>query len=1097
MNLTQLTIGERVGRGGMGAVHRATWKSPAGGVPVAVKFIVGAGELGADAALLREARSAARLSHPNIVTLLDAGRVTEPDGPGPLGAPYLVMEWVDGQTLSDRRPESWGETQATLRELLLGLAHAHGWGVLHRDLKPNNVMRTPDNVVRLMDFGVGRVLDDFADPETGRRTRLVTGTPRYMAPEQVMGQWRDEGPWTDIYGLGALAWELVTGSPPFNGDQQEILFAQVRDRPPRLASQFDLPPGVRNWLYTMLEKRPDDRFRSAAEALAALEHMDAGERTSRYPVVTPGKANSNVATKLSVPQRHPTDDRPVSTELRAAGAGLFGMREPPIVGRASEKEQLWNALRRVSRLERAEAVILAGPSGVGKTSLARWLERRALEGGYAAVLRCEHEEGVAGDAALSGAVMRWFRLFGLPTSEGLERLAAGLAGLGFDGARELALDVWARRYPAESDRRGLHDLNVWHRFLLDFAQRTGHGAPVIWILDDVHRSPASQAFLRDAGEAEFALMLVATTQDAGGVGVRRSVELSLGPQSDTSLRELVHSMLPLEPELTDTLIRLSEGSALFATQLLGEWVSRGVLEPGPLGYKTSVDVTTFVPATVRELWNKRTDTALEGQAPHVREALVLLAVMGERVPLAQWQRACLTLDIRDCEAILEALAPHGLVELRGETIHFAHGLLRASIIAASAGLGAHHAAAADALIAAAPTARAAERAARHLWAAGQRLPALDQMYRAISAYDDAEEGDAVIFLVPLLAEWAAEAGEGLNICLADSLLRLHRTLIARGAPAEASTQLDACAAIVYAAVSAEDLIASPDGLRNRVAAGIELRRSGLIRLDEPAAALRHLETARRLAEGGLDANLIMEVATCHAHVLSEQGRFEEARRVLDGALRGVRDRPVDRRTAISADLQMSAVFEFVGDYDQALEALLRVEASASAIGARGMLAFARSRRGDYLAFAGRFDEAHAAALEAAAIYGSLGNWKERLCKMNLLLYEIFAGRAGANRERAHHVVADCDDGAMGPFRPLTLLAAAVCECASSDEARASRLFESMTAMAEPPAPREIAMLAVELAEHASGSLRRDAMAFATERRDALPRLYSARLEAMA
>jgi len=243
-------LGDQIGRGGMGVVlagvHRGT------GAPVAVKLLTRAHAESARRreALLDEVRAMARLDHPGIVTVYDAGTIGEEEAAGSsgrltAGTAWLAMDRIDGGPLTRERGRlGWARLEETLRGLLDALAHAHARGVVHRDLKPSNVLRDrASGRVLLMDFGLAHALGEVARSE---QTETIEGTPHYMAPEQVEGRWRDFGPWTDLYAVGCLTFALVTGSPPFADadDVVTVMRAHRFERAPRLPSRPGMPEGL-------------------------------------------------------------------------------------------------------------------------------------------------------------------------------------------------------------------------------------------------------------------------------------------------------------------------------------------------------------------------------------------------------------------------------------------------------------------------------------------------------------------------------------------------------------------------------------------------------------------------------------------------------------------------------------------------------------------------------------------------------------------------------------------------------------------------------------------------------------------------------------
>ncbi|MCO5171270.1 MAG: serine/threonine protein kinase, partial [Planctomycetes bacterium] len=247
----------QLGQGGMGRVLRAV--DPRSGAAVAVKVL-----LGRDGApvqrLAREAQALSRLVHDNVVRVLDAGLDH--------GAPWLAMELVEGRSLEDRLavggPLPLAEAARVARDVARGLEHAHAQGVLHRDVKPSNVLLPADGgPPRLGDFGLAALLDEGHARLT--RTGTIMGTPGYWAPEQVTGQREEVGRATDVYGLGATLYAALTGQPPFVEAELPALMVATTSRPPRPPSALrpEVDPALDDLVLRCLAKRPADRPASA------------------------------------------------------------------------------------------------------------------------------------------------------------------------------------------------------------------------------------------------------------------------------------------------------------------------------------------------------------------------------------------------------------------------------------------------------------------------------------------------------------------------------------------------------------------------------------------------------------------------------------------------------------------------------------------------------------------------------------------------------------------------------------------------------------------------------------------------------------------
>jgi len=312
-------IVRRLGQGATGLVYLAEDSVLAR--PIAIKFIGVDPDPAARQRFLMEARAAARIQHPNVVSIYRVGELGD--------RPYIVSELVRGTVLSDvARPMAWAKALAVAIDLSRGLAAAHRRGVVHCDIKPSNVMVTEDGVAKLVDFGLARLLREGGeDGEQG-----LSGTPDYMAPEV----WRGDPPTrrSDVYSLGAVLFELLSGAPPFAGTALTELGDAItlRDAP-----ALDTEPRVAALVARCLARDPEQRFPSGEELREAVEQLNAvgGPRA---------RADENPYRGL----------RPFESSHR----GVF-------FGRGLEVGAL------VERLRTESVVVVAGDSGVGKSSLCR------------------------------------------------------------------------------------------------------------------------------------------------------------------------------------------------------------------------------------------------------------------------------------------------------------------------------------------------------------------------------------------------------------------------------------------------------------------------------------------------------------------------------------------------------------------------------------------------------------------------------------------------------------------------------------------------------------------------------------------------------
>ncbi|MGW0038123.1 Stk1 family PASTA domain-containing Ser/Thr kinase [Gordonia sp. NPDC003376] len=271
-------LGETLGFGGMSEVHYA--RDVLLNRDVAVKVL--RADLARDPSFYlrfrREAQNAAKLNHPTIVQVFDTGEAETEDGP----LPFIVMEYVDGETLRDvlRRngPVAPRQAMTWMADVAAAMDFSHRNGIVHRDMKPANVMIDTSGAVKVMDFGIARAMNDSTSTMT--QTSAVMGTAQYLSPEQARGIKVD--PRSDIYSMGCVLFELLTGEPPFTGDSPVAVAHQHVHEDPRWPSAIrpDIPPELDSIVMKAMSKNKENRYQSAAELRSDLIKVLAGGKPS-------------------------------------------------------------------------------------------------------------------------------------------------------------------------------------------------------------------------------------------------------------------------------------------------------------------------------------------------------------------------------------------------------------------------------------------------------------------------------------------------------------------------------------------------------------------------------------------------------------------------------------------------------------------------------------------------------------------------------------------------------------------------------------------------------------------------------------------------
>ncbi len=317
---------QQIGSGGMAVIYKAQDLSL--GRTVAIKIL--RPSLTSDASFAarfkNEARSVANLSHPNIVTVYDFGTSENTQ--------FLVMEFVDGQDLKKViKTESLLALDRVLNfaiQICAGIGFAHRAGIVHADIKPQNILVTREDVLKVTDFGIAQAL---ASGTPGERQAVVWGSPHYFSPEQARG----ERPTTasDVYSIGIVMFEMLAGRPPYSGkDQRELALAHLQSPVPMVTEiNPNVPPNLAQIIYRTMSKDPAQRYRMADQlgnVLKSYQERERGGYVSTPPSMPPLTVASQMPPSQPVYPQQPVDPVPTQRVDLAPNSPRFGGYAPPV-----------------------------------------------------------------------------------------------------------------------------------------------------------------------------------------------------------------------------------------------------------------------------------------------------------------------------------------------------------------------------------------------------------------------------------------------------------------------------------------------------------------------------------------------------------------------------------------------------------------------------------------------------------------------------------------------------------------------------------------------------------------------------------------------
>ncbi|MEO1270922.1 MAG: protein kinase [Myxococcota bacterium] len=776
VELGPFKLDKPIARGGMATVWEGVHTTQH--VPVAIKVMTGQNVVKREfvESFRNEVQAVAGLSHPGIVMVFDHGEISheiERESKGLLrqGSPYLVMDLATGGTLESLpMPMPWPAIKNILLVLLDALAHAHARGVIHRDLKPANVLLSSPSDIRpglkLTDFGIAHA--ESRHTVRSGSVEVSMGTPYYMAPEQIEGIWRDYGPWTDLYALGCMAWEFVTGDVPFDAEHLVgLAYKHLSEEPPPLQAPLGVPNGFEGWLRRMMAKSPVSRFRRAADAVWALVQLDDEELDNQaslvhwnpnvIPSVTAGAevllrdtqvvsfretgahfqttqslarsggvlalrspkarlesirmgnvklVESQELAPISLPPlpmtwRRMETDRS-SMKLVGTGLSLYGLRTIRLVNRDHERDVIWDAMHQVRDTGQARLLVLHGAAGNGKSRLVEWMAQRAHEVGSAILLRAFHSPLPNPTDGLSRMMSRHLVSVGLDRFEVRERFEDLFKARGIEDSYIWNAMTELVHPAADGELKGTQRIRFGspaqrYALITSYLEFISQERPVIVWLDDVQWGHDALSFAEYAinrqEESPCRVLFLLTVRDealaehpnveqklAEVASLPNAQTLHIPPLAKKATSELIHELLGLEGELAHELEVRAGGNPLFAVQLVGDWVERGVLEVGERGFVLKSGEQAHLPDDLYAVWSARIERTIEGQALEVEKALELAAVLGQEIEPSEWHEACRQADVTYPEGLLPILQGQRLaIPGDGGSWRFAHSILRETL----------------------------------------------------------------------------------------------------------------------------------------------------------------------------------------------------------------------------------------------------------------------------------------------------------------------------------------------------------------------------------------------------------------------------------
>lgn len=701
--LGPFVLGDEIGAGGMSVVYKG--HHAATGTPVAVKIT----RFDRDQDALRRAFTAeisamAQLHHPAVVRIHDWGVL--PDATGN----WCAMDWSAHGSLDPRQIGDWTALEKLLVRLLDALAHAHARQIVHRDLKPDNVLvfggRQDD--YRLADFGLAYARTE--QREDSRLLGVVAGTPQYMAPEQIEGRWREWGPWTDLYALACMAFEIADGRPPFAGTSAlRVAMAHLYGDLAPFTPRFAVPAGLEPWLRRLLSRDWRHRPRAAGLAKHALLNLgppvtegvrafDSADSPDLVPTL--GLSRDRVellptevfqtAVALGVPRGPQVADAteppwpscpfpsswhtggPTKQSFVDVGSSLFELRRTELVGNETARDELWAQTVRVVREGKARVVLVesADPRQVGL--FCDWVEHTISELSDLVVIPIAHRQtsDTPTFATDLRALLGCEGLGRIPLREHLEQILPHWMDLD-DAWLNHLLEVFD---PAEP---GSRSPGRWTEILYALIERAALRNPLVVVARGAESLDAVwwiAAHLQRLAHRPVLIVLgIAGGQAVNETPMRAAVRADptttitrLMPLDRQASAMMLDSMLRLDNDLREQAIDIAVNDATHVVELLRYGVTSRMLRPTADGHRLTESIP--LPQSFEDLIALRlryVRAALPGSA----RLLSAAALWGDNLSYARWTSLAETIGVDDAPRQMEVALRHRFInDVRGTIV---------------------------------------------------------------------------------------------------------------------------------------------------------------------------------------------------------------------------------------------------------------------------------------------------------------------------------------------------------------------------------------------------------------------------------------------